>query len=42
MTPKEAIKKWETILSIDIHKNITYGRNVLIEMLHDFKKSNKL
>lgn len=35
------IKKWELILQKDSEKDITYGRNVLIEMLDDFKEEQE-
>ena len=34
---KDIIEKWELILQKDLDNNISYGRNVLIEMLNDFK-----
>ncbi len=37
-TPEE---KWEHILNVDADKGITYGRQVLIEMLNDFKQANQ-
>ena len=35
---EEIIKKWEAILKQDKGKNITYDRNVLRNMLDDFKE----
>jgi len=35
------IKKWELILQKDSEKDITYSRNVLIEMLNDFKQEQE-
>ena len=35
-------EKWETILENDLNrKGITYGRNVLLEMVMDFKQALK-
>ena len=34
---EKVIKKWETILKKDLGRDIVYDREVLIEMLTDFK-----
>ena len=36
---KEVFEKWEIILNNDFGKNIVYDRNVLNEILDDFRNS---
>jgi len=36
---EEIIKKWELILQQNNNKNIIYDRNILQEMLDDFKRA---
>lgn len=36
----EIIKKWELILQQDIGKNIAYDRNVIAEIISDFKRAD--
>jgi hypothetical protein len=38
---EDIIHKWEVILHHDRNKDITYSRDVLIEMLDDFKAAVK-
>lgn len=39
---EKIIKKWERILEQDLSKDVVYNRQVLIEMLNDFRSGVKL